>query len=173
LGVINAKLGTPVRVNIFSGIVATIIFIAAHYITQGSTAKFFGAVLGVTISTTLISYLLIYPALWKLRRSDPSTPRPFKMPLYRVLTIVLMVLLVASVVQLIAPGAGFDWFGSDFRPDGWKASEGGLYLLTELIPVLIFIGIGVAFWRVGKKTRLANAAAKVDSANEPETVSAL
>ncbi len=44
LGVISAKLGTPVRVNIFSGIVATIIFVLAHYITQGSTAKFFGAV---------------------------------------------------------------------------------------------------------------------------------
>jgi amino acid transporter len=168
LGVINAKLGTPVRVNIFSGIVSTIIFILAHYITQGSTAKFFGAVLGVTISTTLISYLLIYPALWKLRKSHPETPRPFKMPLYRVITIVLMVLLAASIVQLILPGAGFDWFGSDFRPDGWKASEGGLYLLTELIPVLIFIGVGVAFWRVGKKTRLANAAA--ESAELPVSV---
>src|SRR5882757_9232628 len=57
LGVINAKLGTPVRVNIFSGIVATIVFVLAQVITGGSTEKFFGAVLGVTISTTLISYL--------------------------------------------------------------------------------------------------------------------
>ena len=116
LGVINAKFGTPVRVNIFSGIVATIVFILAQVITQGSTAKFFGAVLGVTISTTLISYLLIYPALWKLRRSRPDAPRPFRMPLYRVLTVVLMVLLACSVVQLIAPGAGFSWFGADSRP---------------------------------------------------------
>jgi glutamate:GABA antiporter len=159
LGVINARFGTPVRVNIFSGIVATIVFILAQVITGGSTARFFGAVLGVTISTTLISYLLIYPALWKLRLSHPDTPRPFKMPWMRGLTIILMVLLAISVLQLVAPGAPLNWFGSDFRPDGWKASEAGLYLLTELIPVLLFIVIGVLFWWRGKATREANAAA--------------
>jgi amino acid transporter len=63
LGVINAKYGTPVRVNVFSGIVATIVVILAQQITSGNAAKYFDAVLGVTISTTLISYLLIYPAL--------------------------------------------------------------------------------------------------------------
>ncbi len=131
LGVISAKLGTPVRVNIFSGIVATIIFVLAHYITQGSTAKFFGAVLGVTISTTLISYLLIYPALWKLRKSQPNTPRPFRMPWVPFFTILLMILLSVSVIQLIAPGLGSEllpggtlwggsahWFSSDFMPGG-------------------------------------------------------
>jgi amino acid transporter len=159
LGVINARFGTPVRVNIFSGIVATVVFVLAQVITSGNTAKFFDAVLGVTISTTLISYLLIYPALWKLRVSKPDLPRPFTMPWMRGLTIVLMILLAISVVQLIAPGAGFDWFGSDFRPEGWKASEAGLYLLTELIPVLVFIGVGVLFWWRGKATRVANAAA--------------
>jgi amino acid transporter len=108
----------------------------------------------VTISTTLISYLFIYPALWKLRRSHPDTPRPYRMPAYRSMTILLMVLLVVTVVQLIAPGAGISWFGSDFRPSGWSASEGVTYLVTELLPVLVFIAIGVLFWRMGKKTRL-------------------
>lgn len=164
LGVINARFGTPVRVNIFSGIVATIVFILAEVITGGSTARFFTAVLGVTISTTLISYLLIYPALWKLRLSHADTPRPFRMPWMKGLTIILMVLLVISVLQLVAPGAPISWFGSDFRPDGWKASEAGLYLLTELIPVLIFIVIGVLFWWRGTATRAANAAANVEAA---------
>ena len=172
LGVINARLGTPVRVNIFSGIVATIIFILAHYITGGSAEKFFGAVLGVTISTTLISYLLIYPALWKLRKTHANVVRPFTMPWMRGLTILLMILLAISVVQLIAPGLGSEllpggtawggtahWFSSDFAPGGWGKSEAGLYLLTELIPVLIFIGVGVLFWWRGKATRVANAAA--------------
>jgi len=159
LGVISKRLGTPVRVNIFSGIVATIVFILAQVITGGSTAKFFGAVLGVTISTTLISYLLIYPAVWKLRKSHPEVARPFRMPWMKGLTIVLMILLAISVLQLIAPGAPLNWFGSDFRPGGWKSSEAGLYLLTELIPVLVFIAVGVLFWALGKKTRVANAAA--------------
>jgi amino acid transporter len=154
LGVINARFGTPVRVNVFSGIVATIVLVLAHQITNGNAAKFFGAVLGVTISTTLISYLFIYPALWKLRRSHPDTPRPYRMPAFRILTIVLMVLLAITVVQLMAPGTGISWFGSNFRPAGWSASQGVTYLATELAPVLVFIAIGVLFWRMGKKTRL-------------------
>src|SRR6266567_6437183 len=78
LGVINARFGTPVRVNVFSGVVATVVVVLAHQLSSGNAAKYFDAVLGVTISTTLISYLLIYPALWKLRRSHPATPRPFQ-----------------------------------------------------------------------------------------------
>lgn len=76
------------------------------------------------------------------------------MPAFRILTIVLMVLLAITVVQLMAPGAGISWFGSSFRPAGWSASQGVTYLATELAPVLVFIGIGVLFWRMGKKTRL-------------------
>jgi amino acid transporter len=106
LGVIDAKLGTPVRVNIFSGVVSSIVVVLALQLTNGNAAKYFGAVLGVTISTTLISYLLIYPALWKLRRSRPEVARPFKMPFYQPLTVLLMILVAIASVQLIAPGLG-------------------------------------------------------------------
>jgi amino acid transporter len=164
LGVLNTRLGTPVRVNVFSGIVATLVLVLAQVITQGDAAKFFGAVLGVTISTTLVSYLLIYPALWRLRTKHPDVPRPYRMPFHRVLTVILMVLLAFTVVQLIAPGAPFAWFGADYRPDGWKASEAGLYLATELIPVVVFIAVGVLFWVLGAPTRRANAAAEAASA---------
>jgi glutamate:GABA antiporter len=170
LGVINAKYGTPVRVNVFSGIVATIVVILAQQITSGNAAKYFDAVLGVTISTTLISYLLIYPALWKLRRSHPSTPRPFRMPAYRVLTVVLMVLVALATVQLIAPGAGYHWFGADFIPDGWTYDQRFTFLLTEAIPVLIFICVGAAFYVMGRKTReqaAAVAAARAAAGTEP------
>ena len=153
LGVINAKLGTPVRVNIFSGIVATAVVVLATQITSGNAEKYFSAVLGVTISTTLISYLLIYPALWKLRASHPEVPRPFRMPLYRPLTVVLMLLVAIASVQLIAPGAGYHWFSSDFAPSSWKYGERFTYLWTELIPVLVFIAVGVLFWWLGRKTR--------------------
>jgi amino acid transporter len=168
LGVIDAKFGTPVRVNIFSGIVASGVVVLATELTNGNAAKYFGAVLGITISTTLISYLLIYPALWKLRRSRPDVPRPFKMPLYRTLTVVLMVLVAIASVELIAPGLGDSWFGSDFVPDGWVYSERWIYLWTELIPVLAFIGVGVLFWWLGRNTR-----AEVVTRQTAEAVDAL
>jgi amino acid transporter len=153
LGVINARYGTPVRVNVLSGIVASIVVVLAHQITSGDAAKYFNAVLGVTISTTLISYLLIYPALWKLRRSHPATPRPYRMPAYRVLTVVLMILVAVATVQLIAPGLGSSWFGSDFIPEGWTYAQRFTYLWTELIPVLSFVVIGTLFWWMGRRTR--------------------
>jgi amino acid transporter len=153
LGVINARYGTPVRVNIFSGIVATIVIVLAHQITSGDAAKYFNAVLGVTISTTLISYLLIYPALWKLRRSHPNVARPYKMPAYRVITVVLMILVAIASIQLIAPGLGSHWFGSDFIPESWTYAQRFTYLWTELVPVLVFIVIGTLFWWLGRRTR--------------------
>jgi amino acid transporter len=159
LGVISARYGTPVRVNVFSGIMATVVIILAQQITSGDAAKYFNAVLGVTISTTLISYLLIYPALWKLRRSHPDTPRPFRMPFHRVLTIVLMVLVALATVQLIAPGVGSHWFGSDFIPEDWTYAQRYTFLFTEAVPVLCFMCIGVLFWWLGRRTRLRTAAA--------------
>src|ERR1700749_2519870 len=102
LGVISEKFGTPVRVNVFSGIVASIVVVLGNLLTSGDASKYFAAVLGVTISTTLISYLLIYPALWKLRRGHPDPPRPFKMPWYRPLTVLLMILVAVASIQLIA-----------------------------------------------------------------------
>jgi amino acid transporter len=131
--------------------------VLAHQLTSGNAAKFFGAVLGVTISTTLISYVLIYPALWKLRRSHPDVARPFRMPAHRVMTVILMVLLVITIVELMAPGAGMTWFGSSFAPSGWSHSERVTYLATELVPVLVFVAIGVVFWALGKKTRAEGA----------------
>ena len=124
LGVINAKYGTPVRVNMFSGIVATVVVVLAHQITSGNAAKYFDAVLGVTISTTLISYLLIYPALWKLRRSHPATPRPFRMPAHRVLTVILMVLVAARPCSSSRPGWAVPGSAATSSPQGGHTLSG-------------------------------------------------
>ena len=153
LGVINARYGTPVRVNIFSGLVATVIVILGELITSGNAAKYFGAVLGVTISTTLISYLGIYPAVWKLRRSHPNVPRPYRMPWCSVLTVILTLQILIAAIQLIMPGLGDQWFGSNYAPSGWAYSQRGAYLLTELIPVLSFAAIGALFWFLGRNVR--------------------
>ena len=109
--------------------------------------------LGVTISTTLISYLGIYPAVWKLRRSHPEVARPFRMPWMRPLTVLLVALIVVATIQLIMPGLGDSWFGADYLPDGWTYAQRFTYLWTELIPVLVFVAIGTSFWWMGRRTR--------------------
>ena len=156
LGVISSRFGTPVRVNILSGLVSTLVLVLAHQLTNGSAAKLFGAVLGLAVSTTLVSYLGIFPALAVLRYKAPDVPRPYKAPVPILLSVVLTALIVFASVQLVAPGAGDHWFGADYAPDGWTEGERGQYLLTELVPLIGFMLLGVLFWALGKPTRTAN-----------------
>src|SRR5207247_10291790 len=80
-GVFNKRLGTPVRVNVLSGITSSVFAIVAIYMLKNnSTASAFTVVLDIAISTTLISYLWIFPAVLKLRYSHPETPRPYVHP---------------------------------------------------------------------------------------------
>src|SRR5262250_1549835 len=79
-GVFNRKLGTPVRVNVLSGIAATIFMIVGVNLNKGSTASTFVVVLYMAISTTLISYIAIFPTVIKLRYSHPDVPRPYRVP---------------------------------------------------------------------------------------------
>jgi len=83
LGRFSKRYGTPVGINIFSGVVATIAMGAAILINTfggGSTTALFSIVLGFTISTTTLSYLFIFPAFLVLRYKYPDAPRPYRVP---------------------------------------------------------------------------------------------
>src|SRR5918912_4292660 len=66
-GVFNRKFGTPVRVNVLSGITSSIFCIVAIAAFNGGAKPKFTVVLDIAISTTLISYLWIFPSVIKLR----------------------------------------------------------------------------------------------------------
>jgi amino acid transporter len=167
LGRISERFGTPVRVNVISGLLSTGVLVAVHEISGGDAAKYFAPVLGIAISTTLISYIAIFPALWKLRRSHPDHPRPYRAPMAPLLSIVLTAWVVFATIQLLLPGFGIDWFGDDFRLEGWGADEKWTYLLVEAIPLSLFILLGVIFYFSGSKVRHHKAADVM-----PETVPA-
>ena len=80
LGVISDRFGTPVRVNLMSGVVATGFSIVAINLASGSAATTFEIVLTIAISTVLLSYLIIYPSAVRLRRLYPDVHRPFVVP---------------------------------------------------------------------------------------------
>jgi amino acid transporter len=79
-GVFNSRLGTPVRVNVLSGLVATAFMLAAEFLNTGSNASTFVVVLYMATSTGLLSYLLIFPAVIRLRYTHPDVPRPYRIP---------------------------------------------------------------------------------------------
>ncbi|WP_375499989.1 APC family permease [uncultured Jatrophihabitans sp.] len=152
LGGFSARFGTPLRVNVLSGIVSTAIFVATLYITSGNAAKFFNVALALAISTTLISYLGIFPAAWKLRGQRPEDDS-YRAPLLPLMTILSVAFVLFSTVEVLFPGLGDEWFGSDYRPDDWKPSEKWVYLFTEAVPLVLFTVIAVAFWAMGKRHR--------------------
>jgi amino acid transporter len=161
LGKISEKQGTPVRVNVLSGILSTVVLIAARTISDGNAAKYFLVILSIAISTTLISYLAVFPALWRLRVTHPDHPRPYRAPWAPFLSILLTGWILFATVELLFPGLGDGWFSDDYRPDGWEESEKWSYTLTGLIPLVAFILLGVIFYAVSGKTRRNLAAANL------------
>ena len=151
-GGFSARFGTPLRVNVLSGVISTGIFVATLYITSGNAAKFFNVALALAISTTLISYLGIFPAAWKLRKQRPDDGS-YRAPMLPLMTILSLAFVVFSSVEVLFPGLGDDWFGSSYRPDDWKPSEKWIYTLTEAVPLVLFLAIAVAFWAMGKRHR--------------------
>jgi len=79
-GIFNARLGTPVRVNVLSGLAASAFMLSAEFLNTGSNAATFVVVLYMATSTGLLSYLLIFPCVIKLRYARPGVPRPYRIP---------------------------------------------------------------------------------------------
>jgi len=170
LGRISRRFGTPVTVNVFSGIFSTVVMALAFWLAGGSAERYFGAVLGLVISTTTISYLGVFPALARLRRTHPDVPRPYRVPggmagAWIVSGLCTLWALVASVF-LLWPGLGVGWFGSSGNPDDSlpKGIGRGSFELTQIVPLLVMVSVGVLFYVLGGPTRAHRAA--------PERVSA-
>lgn len=159
LGVISKRFGTPVRVNVLSGLIATGVCVLAHELS-GSAAKYFGAVLALALSTTLLSYIGILPAALVLRRKYPDVVRPFRVPGgTRVLTACVVAtvgLLTLGAITLIYPGFATDWLtGADVNaalPEGWSGQRAA-YTLSQLLPLGAFLLMGAGFYAAGRRTR--------------------
>jgi amino acid transporter len=152
LGKFSARFGTPLRVNVLSGVISSAVFVLTTEITEGNAHKFFAVALNLAISTTLISYLGIFSAAWRLRVMHPDRPLPFRAPAVHALTLISVAWILFCTVQVLFPGLGDDWFGDAYRPgDDWTVDERWTYLFTELVPLVVFTAIAVAFWWIGRR----------------------
>jgi amino acid transporter len=149
LGYFSTRFGTPIVVNVTSGIIATIFMYITFFVTGGSLHGYFAAVLGLVISTTTFSYILIFPALLTLRRKYPNVPRPFVVPGGNagawISVILTMFWVVAATVFSLWPG---------LLTSTWSADAAGVSRTTfetyTFVTVAILIAIAVAFWAVGR-----------------------
>jgi glutamate:GABA antiporter len=153
-GYFSARWGTPVVVNVLSGVFSTIVMVLAFQLT-GNANKYFTAVLGLAISTTTISYLLVFPAIIKLRYSHAHVPRPFRVPGGNLGAWIAGVLCTGwaalATVALLYPGFGTSDPDASL-PDGW-AGQRGDYELSQFIPLAALILLGLVFYAAGTPTR--------------------
>ncbi len=164
LGIFSKRYGTPIAVNLASGILSTAVMLLAFKLS-GTAAQYFSAVLGLAISTTTLSYLFIFPSLYLLRRKRGSVERPYSVPFGATGALVISALttlwaLVASIA-LMWPGV-FDSLigerGDASLPAGFKHDR-GLYELSQFIPLALIIGLGLLFYALGTPTRRRTVAA--------------
>ncbi len=145
--------------NIMTGILSTLVMVLAFSLAGGNADKYFAAVLGLTISTTMISYIGIFPALARLRFKRPDVPRPYRVPWGNTGAVVASALttfwVVLASVSLIWPGIGVGSFGTSGNPDdslpaGFTRSQ---FELSQIAPLMILLVVGVLFYVAGTRTR--------------------
>jgi len=164
-GYFSKRLGTPIVVNLVSGLVSTIVLILTLQLTSGNTAKYFSATLGVVISMVTMVYLLIFPSVIKLRYSHPDVPRPYRIPFGKVGLWTAGILTTAwcalTTIAIIYPGIGTA-HPDDSLPEGFEHQRLE-YTLSQVIPLLVMILIGLLFYALGAKTRRQTARDAVSS----------
>ena len=149
-GKFSERLGTPVRMNLLSGVVATVFCVAATLLLNGSAAAVFTVVLTVAISTLLLSYLIIFPTVIVLRRKYPDVARPFRIPggtagLWICTVVIYLWVLLGSWVAVF-PGTleGLLGVKYDFA-DIWGVDRGVFELFTVGTLIVITVLAVVAY----------------------------
>jgi glutamate:GABA antiporter len=149
LGYFSSRFGTPIVVNVFSGIIATIFMYITFFVTGGSLHGFFAAVLGLVISTTTFSYILIFPALLTLRRKYPNVPRPYRVPGGNAgawaCVILTMFWVVAATVFSLWPGLFTYTWSADYANVSRTTFEVYTFVVVAFLVVL-----AIVFWAVGR-----------------------
>ena len=177
MGVISERFGTPVRVNLLSGVVATVFSIVAINLAGGDSATTFEIVLTIAISTVLLSYLIIYPSAVRLRRRYPDTPRPFRVPggeagLWACTVLATGFIALGSWAAVL-PGTLEALLGVDYDfADTWGVSRGHFEALA-LGTLAVIALIAVTGYLLGARERRAREDALLAEGAEPQRVGEL
>ena len=73
-----SKQGTPTVMALITGVVGSIFVIIVLGYYKGSVSAFFEVMLSLALSTTLICFLFVWPAVITLRRKYPNVKRPYR-----------------------------------------------------------------------------------------------
>lgn len=139
-GIRSKKNDMPVGSALMNGIVASIVVVIGAFLPN---SDLFWSFFALNLVMFLLSYLPIFPAFLKLRKTDPDHERPFKVPggpvFLKVLAIVPMVLIVVALIFTAIP--------LSLDPETLAAT------LPITIGAIIFLILGEVIIRVNKKQK--------------------
>jgi amino acid transporter len=138
----RARMITPAFTRlhpVFGSPVVAIVFVTAF----GMLGNFLGRsgiapIVNVGSAAAAFAYLLTSLSVWRLRRSEPDRPRPYRMP-------------AGLVVSILAAAGSVFLLISSFRQH-WIGAQGGLPL--EWVVIVVWAVIGAAMWRSSAAERV-------------------
>jgi glutamate:GABA antiporter len=152
-----SRLGTPVVVNILSGLIASAFVFFVFLITKGSLANFFSVMISLVISTTSVSYVFVFPALIALRRKYPDAQRPYRVPGGTagawIAVIITELFVIVTAITLLWPGAINALFGESYSIESSFGVSRVFFESVTLGAFGVMIGVAVLFWAVGSRDR--------------------
>ena len=135
----------PVGSALASGVVATIVCLAGavmEYFLPDSSL--FWSFFALNLVMLLLSYLPVFPAFLKLRKTDPETPRPFRVPggkfLLPIIAYLPFVMIIAAILFTAVP-LSFD-----------KETLSYYLPITVGSLVAVLVGEVLIAWREGDST---------------------
>jgi len=151
--------GTPIAVNLSSGVVASVMCVIVFVATSGSLASFFSIMLSLTISSTAVGYFFIFPALLILRRKYPNAARPYRVPGGRAgawaAVIITELFVIVTAITLLWPGAINALFGQSYSIEAGYSVSRPFFEWVTLGSLAGMIALGLVFWQLGERTRKA------------------
>ncbi len=150
--------GTPIAVNLSSGVVASVMLVIV-IATSGSLASFFSVMLALTVSSTAVDYIFIFPALLVLRRRYPNATRPYRVPGGSAgawaAVIITELFVIVTAITLLWPGAINNLFRQPYSIESSYSVSRPFFEWVTLGSMAAMIVLGIVFWLLGERTRKA------------------
>ena len=109
----EGRKGTPVWAFLLTGVISTAVLLFAGLFISSQDNLYY-ALFAASSAIFLLPYLLLFPAVIRLRRIDPGTARPFRVPggepvLWLAVLLAAGSVLAALVLFVWTPGVSIDW----------------------------------------------------------------
>ncbi len=149
--------GTPIAVNLMSGLVGSVMVVMTFTFTNGSLAKFFAVMLPLAISTFALSYTFIFPSLVRLRRKYPDVARPYRIPGGAagawIAVILTEAITILTGVTVLWPGLIDATLGQQYSIESNFGVSRAFFESVTLGTFGFVLVLGVVFWAAGERNR--------------------